>query len=643
MKTKRMDPGEVLQKCTYIVSSSSEEAKAHALKAAGFLDYADAIRDIIVSWDSEKIATTSWLLSFSEGLRALRDDYEREVQDDPMIIYKPAHAVALDFHKSNAFIRYFRGGNRISKTESGCADNRWVMTGSHPHRMTAPAPASVFIIGKYFTRYGTNVFQKKYIEGEPGNPLSPVFPENGRWLYHYDPRRFIIKICCRECYEKRRPKDCSHPKSSLSLFSDRDGPMVLAGGQFAQGQFDEHIREDFFNEAIQRLKTVPFANLAVTHTPLEGKGAWEHQKLTKKFEAGAPDNLVVGTSRLYVSLHTIDQLSAGLSSQELVLSDLANMSPAEAEARIFGRPSAFSESSVFDAFAISSMYDEVQTPVKGMVKFNTNKSMQWKDVVNKYGEKTKCEFVPHEAGLLKVWSPPERFAQYIIGADVAKGLVNRDYSSATVLKLTRKGTRLAFEQVAQFHGHINSLSYAEALCKLAIWYNSAVLVVERTGPGDATIHELKLAGYWNLFRDESDASQAMPNVDALFGVDTNVKSKGIMISMLQNAIKSTDTSERLLTVHDYETLEELGSFGQEQTESGLSYRFRGIGGSHDDRVMGLALGIYAASIYPEMYSVELEVRARKANKAQEKRELTDEERQVWADFRRMEAERESDE
>src|SRR3989304_3749050 len=118
---------------------------------------------------------------------------------DPMSIYLPAHDVALDFHKSTAFIRYFRGGNRISKTESGCADNYWMTTNQHPYRQTCAIPASTFIVGSNFAQYGEAVFQKKYLTGEPGNPLSPVFPEGGKWLHHYNEKKHLITIACPRC------------------------------------------------------------------------------------------------------------------------------------------------------------------------------------------------------------------------------------------------------------------------------------------------------------------------------------------------------------------------------------------------------------------------------------------------------------
>jgi hypothetical protein len=122
----------------------------------------------------------------------------------------------------------------------------------------------------------------------------------------------------------------------------------------------------------------------------------------------------------------------------------------------------------------------------------------------------------------------------------------------------------------------------------------------------------------------SDPSQATFTPDALFGVDTNVKTKGIFISMLQNTIKDARTGERTIIIPDHSTLEELGHFGQEMTETGLSYRFKALGGMHDDRVMALALAVYAARVY------ERKAQALKRRK----HTLSPMEQKIWADYRK---------
>jgi hypothetical protein len=99
--------------------------------------------------------------------------------------------------------------------------------------------------------------------------------------------------------------------------------------------------------------------------------------------------------------------------------------------------------------------------------------------------------------------------------------------------------------------------------------------------------------YWNLFQDVTDPSQVQFSQDPVFGVDTNVRSKGLMVSALQQVVR-----ERQIKIYCAHTLEEMRSFGQEVTEARLHVRFRGEGGSPDDRVMSLVFAVYVAVSYP---------------------------------------------
>lgn len=648
-----MDAGEVLAKCQYILAGAPPEVRALGENAPNFLDLSLIVAEYLKSAQAESLRQEPWLVDFAKSIRRLRDTFAAEVAADPMSIYTPAHGVAVDFHKSTALIRYFRGGNRISKTESGAFEHYGVTTGQlntrRFYRVSLPPPLSTFIIGATYAQYGTAVFEKKYLTGENGNPLSPIFPQGGKWLHHYDDKKHIIYIACPKCASEGKARNCKHLKSTVQLFSDEGDVMVLAGGQYALGQFDEHIQEKFLGEALKRLETVPHSSLMVTHTPLEGKGAWEHQKLTLIYETGAPQNLVEGTDRQLVSLHTIDQFSAGLSPHASIRAAMKVLAPAEIEARVFGRPAAFSATGVFDAFMLSEMYDEVKQPLR--VDLNINrKSLHKKyhalhqaDVLAAMGDRLEIFPEKRDTAELRVWEEPLMFGQYIVGADVAQGLTANDASCATVLKLSRKGFDVEFEMVAQYHGWINSLAYAEELMKLCIWYNRALLVPERRGPGDATIQRLKELGYANLFRDLSDPAQAQISMDGLFGLDTNVKTKGIFVSMLQNVIKDQRTGARAIKIPCFSTLEEFGHFGQERTQSGMSYRFRGEGGMHDDRVISVALAVYTARVYPDVYNVDLEIKARRAKRKieydTEDQELVS--RGVWREYKREQKESES--
>jgi len=390
------------------------------------------------------------------------------------------------------------------------------------------------------------------------------------------------------------------------FFSAQEDTTAFAGGQYGLVHFDEQIPEEFFSEALQRTMTVKDSGMIVTETPLGGKGFWTHTILTRDALA----KRTIGSSkRLLVSLHTCSQYDTGLYAAEEIDSRRALMSEQEAEARIFGRPAAYSKTHVFDRFQISEMFDGVREPRRGQLRVHAVDPAEQRED-NRHQEKANGEnteellaqatddtslvFLDDAESELRVWEEPETLGQYVIGADVAEGMTNNDASCAQVLKMEHRGNSLYLTHVASWHGWINSIVYAYELFKLSLWYNCALLVPERRGPGDATIQKLKELGCWTLFRDVTDPAFAIPGQDPRLGLDTNVKTKPLFIACLQNAIWSRRTRTRSFVTYDRDTLEELGSYGQERSDSGQTVKFRGESGTPDDRVMGLGLGAYPA-------------------------------------------------
>jgi hypothetical protein len=122
--------------------------------------------------------------------------------------------------------------------------------------------------------------------------------------------------------------------------------------------------------------------------------------------------------------------------------------------------------------------------------------------------------------------------------------------------------------------------------QLAVWYNSALVVIELTGGyGEAVMLKMRQEYcYWNLFRDENNKAQAEHRMDSRFGVETNIRTKPFMIAALQQFI-----NDRAIDIWCEATISEMVAFEQERTQSGLTTRYRGVGGSHDDRVMSLVI------------------------------------------------------
>ena len=582
-----MDEHEALAKAGNILKGAG--LKSELRDYSGFLEYSSIVADVVKEWPSSTKSELPWLMGWAKTWRKLRDEFSKVVEADPMILYQPANRASNEFHSSPAFVRYFRAGNRTSKTQSGYAEHYLIATNQHRWRYFPDGAHATFIVGVNFSKYCPAVFEAKFLKGEEGNHLSPMFPVGGKWFNRYDERRHVITIACPQCANEGKAGTCKHKKSTIRLFSDMEGWEVLQGAAYIMGHFDEHIGEDFFNEAIQRTQTAgPESCLIVTGTPLHGHEAWEHQRLTKLHMDGAPANRIDpdnAASPPFVSLHEIDQFEAGLVPPEKIRMTMKIMDEFEIESRIYGRPAPLAKNPVFDRKVLAELRAEVTDPVRGNLRVIDDTSIF--DIT----ETTLIDFNQEDDGPLRIWYPPVPGCQYIVAVDTAKGLAGGDASCASVLEYYKSGVSHKLTLVAQYHGWINPLDYAYEVFKLAVHYNSALTAIELTGGyGEAVMLRMRQDFcYWNLFRDEANHAQAKHSMDSRYGVETNMRTKPFMVAALQQFVK-----DRAIDVPCEATISEMVAFEQERTQSGLTTRYRGVGGAHDDRVMSLVIGASVA-------------------------------------------------
>lgn len=599
-----MENAELIRRCHEIVAEAN--LPATDLGTATALDFFDTTREVLKTWTKERRDSTPWLKDFVLSLRKLRDDFEEEVRRDPACLYQPQHHVAVEFHRSLAKVRYFYGGNRISKTIAGIIDSYWVLTRQHPYRPLPPIGSSVALIATDFKNYASKVFEPKIIRGEAGNPISPLFPEDGKYFNHYDDRKHILKVACSECVAKKRPKLCRHPKAQFSLFSNNEDVVVIAGAQYATVHFDEQVDERFFAESLERTKTIKNSGIVVTETPVFGKAWWTYEKLYK-IGTSPERNRIAGTNKSFVSLHTIDQYAAGLVAHEDIEASKIGYTEAEIRARIYGEHVADNERQVFDGNELTKMRDVAKAPAQGYLTIRQEligkKPEEWALMDPK---STDVEFHSDGTSMLRVWHKPHEWEQYVIGVDVAKGLTKKDASCASVFRVRLEGSYFYYQMVAQLHGWLNPEAYAIELFKLGLWYNCAPTVIERNGPGDSLIFQMvnTLHAWW-LMRDVQNPALMRMGLNTLYGVDTNVNSKGMMISLLQQALRGNHAQGRTMDISCEYTLDELASYVQEASPSGQTYTFKGLGTAHDDRVMSIAVAVYAVKTFPQAYNVDL--------------------------------------
>lgn len=581
-------------------------------RVSDFLKYAEVVAHAassIPTKQREKLPFDfkDWALSW----RDLHERWNRVVEADPMVAYEPANPASLAFHSSPAYIRYFRAGNRTSKTQSGYAEHYLVTTGQHRWRNFTYPPISTFIVaGLPFTSYSDGVFARKFLTGEDKNPLSPMFPEGGKWFYHYDERSHCITIACPQCAAKGAAGSCKHPKSTIKLFSNENSWEVLQGAAYTLGHFDEHVDESFFDEARQRTKTTGGC-IIVTGTPLHGFEAWEHRRLTSVFTDGPPANLVDPTdpeSNPIVSLHKCSMYEGGLVPKADIDMEASLMDEFEREARINGNPAPLTKNPVFDREATARLKKGCKPPMRATLFVKPEIDL------TKLQNPADVEIHSGLVGPLRIWKPPVEGEVYVVAVDTASGLTERvekglhkrdgDASCASVLRVFPMGLGMGLEMVAQWHGWLTPYDYATEVFKLAVKYNGALTVVELTGGlGLAVMQRLKNDFfYWNLYREPTDLAAVNFKLDARLGVDTSATTKPYMVACLKDFIRKG----RLL-LYDDATIEELNAFEQVTTGAGGAIlekaRYMGAGGAKDDRVMSLAIGCSVAQSSPHLLFV----------------------------------------
>jgi hypothetical protein len=170
-------------------------------------------------------------------------------------------------------------------------------------------------------------------------------------------------------------------------------------------------------------------------------------------------------------------------------------------------------------------------------------------------------------GELEVWLPPVKGKSYLVAVDPAGGGSEGDYSAAQVLELE---TGL---QCAEFAGHMGGLELARLVVELAAEYNQAWLVVERNNHGSGILALIEsVCGYRKVYQQNGQA-----------GWLTTSLSRPAALGRLDAALV-----ERPEQFQSRKLLAECRSFVR--LPDG---RMGARPGTHDDRVMAMAIGLAA--------------------------------------------------
>lgn len=225
------------------------------------------------------------------------------------------------FHKDTNRIRLLSGGNRSSKTYSGCVEDVWVALGEHPYRPNLKGPNLVWV--------GTDSH------------------ENTRDIF-------------RPIFDRLIPKDAIHkivngPRDTLKRYEFKNGSEISfksyeAGREAFQGpaipwiHLDEEPPEDIYSECLVRGMTCR-GEIILTMTAVKGI-TWVHDRLYTPALKDKDGSSGIG----YHRFSTMDNIYIPEEEKQRMLRSMTEM---ERRIRLFGE-FVHRQGMVFDEFSLGA-------------------------------------------------------------------------------------------------------------------------------------------------------------------------------------------------------------------------------------------------------------------------------------------------
>jgi hypothetical protein len=199
-------------------------------------------------------------------------------------------------------------------------------------------------------------------------------------------------------------------------------------------------------------------------------------------------------------------------------------------------------------------------------------------------DQLEVDFSSNMNGWLKVWDKPENDWDnaYCISADVAEGLENGDFDSASVLKRIGEVPKV----VATIHGKMRTFEYAERLAMLGVWYKKAFIAPERNNTMGGAVLE-QLFKYYNLIYHKDVFLKGYATRTDKLGWETTGGTKGQIIGNLSKSI-----SEGTFNDPDEFFWAECLTYVNDNGKLG------GSNGTHDDKVMDRAILLWINTQLP---------------------------------------------
>ncbi len=206
------------------------------------------------------------------------------------------HDKQEEFHKSQARIRQFIGGNRSGKTVAGAVEAVWWLTGMHPYQKVKPPPVKGRAVGVDFLQGVEKIIKPEIARWTPLSQL-----KGGSWSSAYDSLNRTLYF---------------QNGSFLEFFSYEQELAKFAGTSRDFIWLDEEPPRDIFIE--NKMRTIDVdGRMWMTMTPVEGM-TWTFDEVYSK-AATDQDIFVVQVEiedNTYLNQSEIDQLLSMLTGDE---------------------------------------------------------------------------------------------------------------------------------------------------------------------------------------------------------------------------------------------------------------------------------------------------------------------------------------
>lgn len=187
-------------------------------------------------------------------------------------------------------------------------------------------------------------------------------------------------------------------------------------------------------------------------------------------------------------------------------------------------------------------------------------------------------------GMLKIWNHPINGEYYVLSIDPSSGEPGAtDYGCMQVFRVLNRKEGLVGEQVAEWHGKIESEKLGYMSTILGRYYNEALLAPEVFGYGSAVLNSIVKEDYANVLRRRIRDAITLTRTNRL-GWVTSPSTKHDMLTLGRYCVNN-----KMIVLKSEALLDEMIIFVREEGGSGASAYGRG----KDDRVMAFLIALQA--------------------------------------------------